>query len=465
MKKGFLATVCLLAQSMAWSGSFQQAYEAALTNDATYQAARAEFASTQQNLPLARAGLLPTVSLSVGDTKVEGSRKIDSQFGGQPSTTTLDYRSPVQSLNLRAPLFNLEARRKVTLAQAQVSYAESVLAARKIELIDRLANAWLQQFLAEQALLPARAQLEASRAQAEVARRRLQLGEGTRPELSEAESALDLARALEREALNNLELARIGLKQISGLNVEFLTGPISSSMPMSGAELLSRAILQGSIQQFQRSDEALTELLARAEASNPAIAARKYALAMAQAAVARNSAGHYPRLDLVASASRSRNDSLSTLNQSVKQRTLGLQLSLPLYSGGAVNASVAQALADQDKADAELAAERQTVAREVSRFYFLVTNGTDKLQALHKGIESASLAVEGARKGLKTGFAIPSEVAAAQRKLTQTQYELAQAVSDYLLAHLRLIARTGGESVLAVSRLDEVLQSAMTTKP
>lgn len=453
MRVIFFWSAVLLSQSsglsLVWAGGLQQAYEAALLKDSTFQAARAELLSARQNLPLAQAALLPNVSLSLSDAKVDGSRKTDNP-PGQPITTTLDYRAPSQSVNLRAPIFNLEAKRKVTLARAQISYAEAVFAARKADLLDRLVNAWLQQFLAEQAIVPAQAQLDATQLQADLARRRLQLGEGTRLEVSEAESTLEMGTVLLSEAQDKWRVTRLTFQQISGLSVDF--GPATSGGVESKVPPLSGLSI---------ADESLVGLVDKADKGNPNIAARRDAVTLAQATVARNFAGHYPRLDVVASVSQNRNESLSTLNQSSRQRYLGLQLNLPLYSGGAVNASVAQALADQEKAEAELVAEQQSVARDLTRLYYSVSNSRGKITAQKKAIEFAQLAVDGTRKTMQAGFGVQAELATAQRKLAQSRYDLAQSVVDYLLASVRLTAVTGGDAGDPVSLLDSVLQSTV----
>lgn len=445
MKAGVLLLLGLLSQGWTWAGNFQQAFDAALQSDASYQAARAEFASAQQNLPMARAGLLPSVSLSLSDTQVKGSLTADNA-SGQSVTSPLDYKAPVKSLSLRAPLFNREATQKFNQAQAQVSYAEAVFATRLADLVDRLASAYLQRLLSEQTVLAARAEVEAAQAQSDLTRRRLQLGEGTRPDLIEADAALDMARVLLREAQDQVSVARLSLKQITGIEQDSVATVADGFTP------------QAFLTDLSTSTDSLAELLNKANASNPSIAARRYAVAVTQAAVARNEAGHYPRLDLVASASYSSNESISTLNQSVNQRSLGLQLNLPIYSGGYVNAAVTQALADQDKAEAELAAEQQSVARELTKLYFSASNGAAKINAYQKAVESGKLSLEGARKGLSTGFNTQADVVLAQRKLAQSRRELAQAVYEYLLTRVRLFARTGAEPAQAVAHMDALLK-------
>ena len=70
-----------------------------------------------------------------------------------PFPQALDYRSPTQSLNLRAPLYNREAAKKIEVAQAQEAYAQALLRVRQAELADRLAKAWLDQMLSGHALV------------------------------------------------------------------------------------------------------------------------------------------------------------------------------------------------------------------------------------------------------------------------------------------------------------------------
>jgi outer membrane protein, protease secretion system len=452
MKSGVTLLLCVIGQCGAWAGGFQQSYEAALQTDPTFQAARAELASVQQNMPMARAGLLPNLALSLSDAQVKGSRSRDLPNGGSISDP-LDYRAPFSSLTLRAPLYNREASQKLEVARAQVSYANAVFVARNADLVDRLANAYFQRLLAEQAVLAARSQLDAAQAQHESARRRLQLGEGARPELVEAEAALDMARSLLVEAQNQVSVTRLSLRQITGIDQESL------------ATVEGGFTSQAQLMRLPATTQSLPELLEKAYADSPAIVARRFAIAQAQATVARNSAGHYPRLDLVASASAGMNESIATLNQSSNQRSLGLQLNVPIYSGGYTDASVTQALADQGKAEAELAAEQNLVARELTKLYLAVTNGPAKIQAFQKAVASGTLALEGMRRGLSTGFNTQADVVLAQRKLAQARSDLDEAIYDYLLTRVRLLVRTGAEPAQVVVHLDQLLSSPLRGAP
>ena len=451
MRAAVLAlSCCLLAPALA--GDFQRIYDAALDADATLRAARAELASVRQNIPLAQSALLPNVSLSVSDAKVEGSRTANNFFG-QPVTSDLNYRSPVYSLNFRLPLFDREANRKLEIARLQVANAEALFAARTADLLDRLGGAYLQRLLTEQAVLAAQSQIDAVRMQLDMARRRMALGEGTRTEVAEAETTLDMAQVVLLEAQDQRQTSTLALQQLTGLQELPRAGPNLAVVPpaLPGASLTAPA--------------SLTQLLEQANVQNPGILARQFALAAAQAAVARNESGHYPRLDLVASAVSSRNESISTLNQATYQRSLGLQLTVPLYSGGAVSAAVTQALADRDKTEAELTAERQAVARDVTRLFAAATSGAARIAAQQKAIAFAALALEAASKTFAAGLGTQTDTALARRKLVQAQRDAAQSVYEYLLVRIRLLVRVGLAPLLIVADMDRLLQEPATARP
>ncbi|NBW49605.1 MAG: hypothetical protein EBR49_05855, partial [Betaproteobacteria bacterium] len=326
--------VCWGGLCVVHAGEFEKAYAAALENDAKFQAAKAALASGQQALPLARSSVLPSVNATISDTAVQGTQDYDVA-GGASKSNNLDYRAPTQSINLRAPLLNLEGRARVRQASAQVGNAEAIFLTRKAELVDRLAVAYLQRMLAEDAFLSLHAQVHATVAQRNLMRRRFEQGEGTRTEVAEARANLSLTMAQWADSKDQMTNARELLNSLTGLNQPFLV--------RLGDEFTPPPLVPATLQEWQE----------KAVAANPDVQARRYLVDAADALVARSNAGHLPRLDLVASVSNSRNESVSSLNQSVNQNAIGLQLNIPIYSGGAVKAAVTQAIAEKTKAEAE----------------------------------------------------------------------------------------------------------------
>jgi len=430
----------------ASAGSFQQAFDAAQQYDPTFRAARHELAAAAQNVPMARAALEPNISLSVSDARVTGSRTAPN-FLGQPVTTPLDYRSPQSTLSVRAPLYNREATQRWRQSLVQLDYAQMLFVVRTHELLERLGQAYLQRLFAEQGVALARTQLISTGEQRQLALRRYELGDGTRPEVLQADADLALARVQLADAEYQLTTARLALTQITG------PAPITLQ-PVTETHVMPPL-----------SPASLDYWMEQVEAANPAVAARRHAVELARLGVARASAGHYPRVDLVGSVSKGRNDSVSTLNQSLSQRSIGVQLNLPLYSGGFVDASVLQALAEQDKAQAELDAELQRATAELNRAFLTVATGRERLAAQYQALQATQLAREGADKGVAGGITIQADVVRADVKLTEATRDLARAHHEQVLARLRLYTRAGKEPQEIVQILDSLLATPAATAP
>ncbi len=429
---------CLLP--MARAGEFERAYEAALANDARFQAARAALASGQQALPLARSGILPSVNAAITETAVQGTQQYDVA-GSASKSNNLDYRAPTQSINLRAPLLNLEGRARVRQADAQVGSAEATFVSRKAELVDRLAVAYLQRMLAEDAFLSLHAQVHATVAQRNLMRRRFEQGEGTRTEVAEARANLSLTMAQWADSKDQMVNAREALNAITGAAPPFVT--------RLGDDFSPPSLVPVSLQEWQD----------KAVAANPDVQARRYLVDAAEAVVARSQAGHMPRLDLVASVSNSRNESVSSLNQSVNQTAIGLQLNIPIYSGGAVKAAVTQALADRARAEAEWLNEKRSLDVEVSRLFHVIQTGKSKLLAYEDVLDASRTALEGTLKGQASGLRTNADVLEAVRKVFQAQRDLAQARYDHIFQRLRLYNKAGVPADAVVSYIDELLSS------
>jgi protease secretion system outer membrane protein len=442
-----VARWCLLAlgagATASWAGEFRQMFEAALVNDSAFRAAQQEMASSKQALPLARAALRPTIAFSASDGNVRGSRTAPNFLGNQV-TSPLDYNTPQYNLTLRLPLINFESLRRYQQAERQLEYADSVFLTRLSDLLERLGSAYFQRLYATDLVRSAATQVDLAAAQADAAASRLQRGEGTRPEVVEAQAALDLARVQWRDAQDQLANAQLALEHVSGLRGEPVAGLAGASSAPWPA--LFPATLEGWIQ--------------KALADNAAIRARRQAIEMARLAVARARAGHYPRLDLVAGISQSSNDSINTLNQSSRQNSLGLQLNVPIYSGGGVDAAVVQALAEQAKAEAELETEERTVARDVQRFFLTAAQGEARTAAFDAAVQAARLTLDGARRVAAAGLGTAADVLAAQRRVVDAERELAKVRYEDLLARLRLQLRAGLEAADVVEAVDALMMPA-----
>jgi protease secretion system outer membrane protein len=178
-------------------------------------------------------------------------------------------------------------------------------------------------------------------------------------------------------------------------------------------------------------------------ARNPSIQARRYQLDSARFEVDRNRAGHFPRVDFVASAVDSQNESISTLNQQARLYSAGIQVSIPIFAGGGVDASVSQALAEVSRTEAQLENDQQTIAVDIRRQFQATQTGRAKVEALKEAVDASAVALEGAKRGLTAGVRTTADVLDAVRRLFLSRRDFAQARYEVLLARLRLQALAG----------------------
>jgi protease secretion system outer membrane protein len=207
------------------------------------------------------------------------------------------------------------------------------------------------------------AEIAAYQAQRELAERRRKGGEGTVTEVAEAESRLQLARAGRADALDRLSVAMLRLESMTGK-------PMAPLWPLR-PEFSPNGVQPGNLDEWS----------ALAQDNSAEIRSRRKAFEFASLEVDRNRAGHYPQLDLVARSSRAENETISQLNQKDSINAVGVQLNIPLFAGGRVNALTDQAVANRERARAELDAAVNEVLIEVRRQFMAVETGGSKIAA------------------------------------------------------------------------------------
>lgn len=433
-----LGAASLWAQGVAAPLTLTEAYDAALRYDAQYLIATKELEAARQGVPLARAGLLPQVALNASMSKVVGMRDFGNTLN-QRVRVPLDYEAPQVSLSLRTPLFNYEALSRLRQASSLAEGAESLMAARHMDLVNRLTAAYLEVLVQHEAVTLAAEDLRSLQAQAQSSRQRFTRGEGTVQDATAAEAAAELAKTRLVRSQDDLAVARQGLQRITGLETVALR-----AVPADFAgQPLPLPTLQAWLDQTLQ--------------NNPLLRYRGLNLEAANHGIERQRAGHYPRLDLVAGASRVENDSVSTLNQTTQQRSIGVQLSVPIYSGGSVQASVAQSVAERDRAEQELRAERETLMLEVERLYRLAVQGRERVAAHVQALDAAGVAVRAATRAVDTGLGTATDFRAALARQAAARRDLIQARYEYLNQRSQLLVVSGWPLGTALDDLARVL--------
>ncbi len=412
---------CLLGVALPASAmDLKQAWDLLQYQGPTYRAAVHEEQAGLENRAIGKAGLLPQINASAYSNKVNGSQR---QNG---ISNDLDYDSTGANVRLRQPLFNKQKMAEYRQGQQRAEYSVAVFDAKSQDAAVRLADSYFNVLLASETITLAKAKLNAFEEQLASAKRRMELGAGTITDIDESAARRDLAEAELIEAQDNLVNARRALE-------EFI-GETPASLTTLQAGFATPPLLPGNLQDW----------LIKAQADSPLIHARRSSFELAEEEVRRARAGHWPTLDFVAGYTAGESQSLSELNQRNHYSSIGLEINIPLYSGGGVSALTRQASANSAKAQDELDATREEVISGTTREYRGVQSGALRIRALEKAVASNERSLLSTRKGFKEGgTSTNSDVLNAEELLFVARHDLFEAKLRYLMSRLRLASSVG----------------------
>ena len=410
-----------VAQAMA--ADLLTTYRMAMERDPVFLGARAKTEAARENLPQARAQLLPNIGLS-------GSRSRNDTEQTPQGRTPFDYKytSEAYALQLRQPLFRMQNYYQYSQAEAQVAAAESTLLKEEQDVAIRLSTAYFLVLLAIDRLKAAEFQVTQYRGHVALAEKSFSGGVGTRNDIEDAKARLDSAVAQEIEARNDLLVAERTLSAVVGERV-----------PAASLKVLDPE----KVRQVPAEKASLDDWMVRAEATNPEVAAARHGLEAAEQEVSKARAAHLPTVDLVASRSFSSSETNTTVGNEYRTNAVGVQVNIPIFSGGGMSAATRQAIANRDAARYQVDYVRRQLEIEVTRQHGAVTQGKARLRALDQAEQSARQSVIGSEKGLRAGVRNVVDVLNAQQQLYSVQVDLADARHKYALAYLKLRSATG----------------------
>jgi outer membrane protein len=179
---------------------------------------------------------------------------------------------------------------------------------------------------------------------------------------------------------------------------------------------------------------------------------------IAEKEVARNRGGHYPTLDLVANYSNNQSNGGSFgVGSDNTSKSVGVQLNMPLFQGGAVNSKWREAEANRERALQELENTRRSVALQTRQAYLGVVSGIAQVKALQQALTSSESVLEASKLGQEVGVRTNLDVLNAQQQLYATRRDLYQAEYSYLLSQLRLKAAVGALGEEDLSLINQAL--------
>jgi outer membrane protein len=411
-------------------------YEDARAYDATWQSAKAQYDANLYHAAQAKAGILPQASLSAGVSR----SKVDVNAPPLPADHTFGTKNA--TISASQPLYRPANLATYEQAERQAKQAEYQLTAASQDLIIRVSQAYFDVLAAQDTLAFVRAQKEATAEQLAAAKRNFEVGTTTITDTREAQARYDLVLAQEIQAENDLRIKRLALDTLVG---------------KSAAQPDSVGVLDNVPPPQPADPEAWVNA---SEDASPSILTAKSNVEVAELETEKARAGHKPTVDLTASYGWLHNvngTATSVLDNQPRQGSAGIAITVPLFSGFAVQNRVRETLALEEKARTDLEATRRQVAQAVRTAYFGVVSGQGQVRALEAAEASSQSSLDANRLGYQVGVRINIDVLNAQTQLFQTKRDLSQARYNVLLGHLKLRQANGTLQEEDLQRLSTLL--------
>jgi outer membrane protein len=407
-----------------------QTYELARAGDPQLAAAESGRLAQKEGAVQARASLLPQVN---GSASLNRSRNEEDGVPGSFTSTSRSY-----GVSVNQSVFDFSRYSTLRGQKALSQAADFDLEAANDSLITRTSAAYFNVLVAIETLAAAEAQQTALQKQFDYAQKRLDVGLAPITDVHEARAQYDSARASVITSQNALKDAYEALTEITG-------------QPLANLKALPddfRPVLP--------TDYDAEGWVSTAVATNPALKSLEYQVQSADAGVATARAGHLPTLSLGGSWGKDAAWGDTASRGSGTGTTVGLTLSVPIFSGGATQSRVREALANRDAVQDGYEQQKRAIVRNTRNAYQTLEAGISEIEARRLALVSAKAAYEASQVGLEVGTRTVLDVLINQQNLFQAQQNYALAKYNYLQNRLLLDQAAGtldGSDVQDVNRL------------
>ena len=414
--------------------TLQQATVSAIHYDAAIRSSQKTHDADTQKRWQGMAGMLPQVGLEGG-----WSRQEQPQASYQNGVTSHNY-----SLRVQQPLFDMSKIAAWQKGDAIASTADAQLRQAGEKLVTDVADAYFSVLHQREVLQAAKAAGDNVSRQLSKLRNGLRHGQNTRTEVDEAQANADVSSARAIQAENDLLLAGEGFRRLTGL------------APETVEELKPQCIRQPVV-----SD--LAEALRQAQHNNIQVRIAHLQAEQSAADISAATAAHLPVVSAWASYgknwSRSENDSLlynAIFGTESKSDNLqyGVNVSIPLFSGGAQLSQSFEAASRHQAAKYAVADAQRKAAQDTRSAWLTIKNGAALVDAQTQAVISAKSKVRSIEYGKEMGFRTVNDELDAQQKYFEAVRDLSEAKYRYLTALLNIAQLTGNLEIAMLGRFD-----------
>jgi outer membrane protein len=401
-------------------------YQEAKDNNADLAAAIAQYGAQKEVVPQARAGLLPNLS---GGAEMSSVRTALDQ----PSTTANRNAHSYQA-TLAQPLFRADRWFQFQAAKSVNEQDALQLSATEQNLILQSAVSYFNVLRTQDNLASTKAEEAAFKRQLDQSNERFDVGLSDKTDVLQSQASYDTARANRIVAQRQVDDAFEALITLTNRQYNSIWG-ISHTLPI-----------------LPPSPNDAKAWVDTATRQNLNLLASNYAVSAAEETLKQRKAGYAPTVDAVAKYEKGDNDALGFSNPNafsqpyggnVEQTTVGLQLNIPIYTGGLTSSQVRQSYAQLDQSEQQREALRRQIVESTRNLHRAVNTDVEQVQARKQSIISNQSAVEATEIGYQVGTRNIVDVLDAQRQLYTSVRNYNNTRYDYILDNLRLKQAAG----------------------
>jgi len=397
-----------------------QVWQAAKQRDPDYAAAQALHRAERERPAQARAQLLPAINLAASgqhmDTRAAATL-------GNSSTSRLG----AWNLILTQPLWHPSRREQLRQSEYQAQLAAVTLQQAYQDLALRVTRAYFDVLAAQDMLTTLAAQKQAVNSQLRAVQASFELGGTTIADVFEAQARLDLLNATQLQAENALQISQDRLAQIIHERPQQLAG-------------LAPALNLPAPQPRQ-----IDEWSQQAEQSSLTVAGADLTVRIVQKQLDIATSGHSPTLNLQAQTGSASNRGINGINQGRRSldSSIGVQLSIPVFSGGGISSQVREQAHRLQNARQRLESARRQAVQTSRQAFSQVTSGLAQISTLQAAERSSQASVRANQTGYAQGVRTNIDVLNAQQQFFETRRTLLRTRYDTLMASLQLKAASG----------------------
>ena len=433
--------IALLITGNVSSESLLDIYNEALDNDPTFKAAEYSYLADKELKVQGRAALLPSLTLS-------GSTNWNEYY--QNKELQQQYNSFSTSARVSQPLFRLDTWFQYRQSKSLTDAAEADFAFEQQNLIVRTAELYFGVLRAIDNLNAAISEEKAIKKQLDQAKQRFEVGLSAITGVQEAQLAYDLSKASRIRTEGSLYSARESLNALIGREI--------FSLNELGDGLLIEL-------PTPNSKEKWVELALKNNYQLKAAYLRKKAAKSSARSVASN---HLPKIDIVGSQSESETNQFNYEGFNIDgqgipvpsvtgRRNYSIQLSMPLFQGGAVNSRRKQAYSQYERANENTLFTERRIIQEVRSQFSNVLTLVANVNAQKQAVVSATSALEATQVGYKVGTRNVVDLLQAEKNLYSAEKNLANAKYDYILSNLKLSLASGTITPADIVKINNLL--------